>query len=189
MFRYSKLIGIIDGVDNSIVSNITSVKMRKSFTPQLNTSARYDIYFRNALYNPHTGHMSTSGGILSSSGFKVSGNTNEMFLDDNGSGVVRRYYFDAGGVKTYANETQGTINYTTGQITINSLTVASIENIRGASSTVIEVTVEPSSNDIVPVRDQILEIDTANSSITVESDTFVGGSADAGVGYTTQSSY
>ena len=80
MFRYSKLIGIIDGVDNSIVSNITSVKMRKSFTPQLNTSARYDIYFRNALYNPHTGHMSTSGGILSSSGFKVLGNTNEMFL-------------------------------------------------------------------------------------------------------------
>ena len=52
-----------------------------------------------------------------------------MFLDDNGSGVVRRYYFDAGGVKTYANETQGTINYTTGQITINSLNISSISNI------------------------------------------------------------
>ena len=32
-------------------------------------------------------------------------------------------------------------------------------------------------------------IDTANSTITVEADTFVGGSADAGVGYTTASSY
>ena len=42
---------------------------------------------------------------------------------------------------------------------------------------------------MVPVRDQILEIDTANSSITVSPDTFVGGSADAGVGYTTTSSY
>ena len=42
---------------------------------------------------------------------------------------------------------------------------------------------------MVPVRDQILNIDTANSIITVEADTFVGGSADAGVGYTTTSSY
>jgi len=81
------------------------------------------------------------------------------------------------------------IDYTTGQITINSLNVASIENIRGSSSTVIELTVQPNSNDIIPVRDQILEIDTANSNITVEADTFVGGSADAGVGYTTSSSY
>jgi len=35
---------------------------------------------------------------------------------------------------------------------------------------------------------QILEIDTANSIITVDVDTFVGGSADAGIGYTTSSS-
>ncbi len=95
----------------------------------------------------------------------------------------------SGGVRTYANNTQGTIDYSTGQITLNSLNIASISNIRGSSSTVIELTVTPSSNDVVPVRDQILEIDTANSTITVRADTFVGGSADAGVGYTTTSSY
>jgi len=50
------------------------------------------------------------------------------------------------------------------------------------------LTVTPKSNDIVPVRDQILEIDTANSLITVDVDTFVGGSSDAGIGYTTASS-
>ena len=72
---------------------------------------------------------------------------------------------------------------------ITSLNVSVVENIRGAASTVIELTVVPSSNDVVPVRDQILNIDTANSTITVEADTFVGGSADAGVGYTTTSSY
>ena len=81
-----------------------------------------------------------------------------------------------------------TINYEL-QITLNSLNIASISNIRGSSSTVIELTVKPDSNDVVPVRNQILEIDTANSSITVTADTFVGGSADAGVGYTTTSSY
>ena len=189
MFRYSKLIGVIDDVDESIVSNITSVKMRKSFTPQISTSARYDIYFRNALYNPHSGHMSNSGGILTSSGFKVTGNSNEMFLDDNGAGIVRRYYFDAGGVKTYANETQGTIDYTNGQITLNSLTVSEVSNIRATSSTVIELTVTPNSNDIVPVRNTVVEIDVTNSGFTVEQDGFTGGSNDAGVGYTSTSSY
>jgi len=111
-----------------------------------------------------------------------------MFLDDDGNGNVRRYYL-VGTVRTYSNNTQGTINYSTGQITLNSLNIASISNIRGSSSTVIELTVTPSSNDIVPVRAQILEIDTSNSTITVEADTLVGGSADAGVGYTTSTSY
>jgi len=188
VFRYSKVTGLIDDTDPSILSNITTLKIRKSFTPTLSASTRYDIYFRNALHNPHSGHNTAAGGIMSTTGFKEPNDDKVYFLDDDGQGNVRKYYL-VGSVRTYTNNTQGTINYSTGQITINSLTVASIENIRGASSTVIEVTVEPSSNDIVPVRDQILEIDTANSSITVESDTFVGGSADAGVGYTTQSSY
>jgi len=188
IYRHSKLTGIIDDTDTSILSNITTVKIRKSFTPTLASSTRYDIYFRNALFNPHSGHNSAMGGILTSTGFKVTGNDNEMFLDDDGEGNVRRYYL-VSGIRTYANETQGTINYTTGQITLNSLNVASISNIRGSSSTIIELTVTPDSNDVVPVRDQIVEIDVTNSSITVTPDTFVGGSAEAGVGYTTTSSY
>jgi len=188
VFRYSKLTGLIDGTDTSILSNITTIKMRKSFTPTLASSTRYDIYFRNALFNPHSGHNTAAGGILSSTGFKVTGSDLEMFLDDDGAGNVRRYYLQSG-IRTYANETQGTIDYDTGQITLNSLNVASISNIRGASSTVIELTVQPNSNDVVPVRDQIVEIDVANSSISVTADTFVGGSAEAGVGYTPTASY
>ena len=189
VFRYSKLVGLIDDVDDSVVSNITTVKVRKPFTPTLNSSARYDIYFRNAFYNPHTGHNADMGGILTSSGFKVSGNTNEMFLDDDGAGNVRRYYLDESGVKTYDNSTQGTINYATGQITINSLNVTSVSNIRGSTSTVIELTVIPNSNDIVPVRNTVVEIDVSNSSFLVEQDNFVGGGNDAGVGYSTATSY
>ena len=188
VYRHSKLTGIIDDVDTSILSNITTIKIRKSFTPTLLSSNKYDIYFRNALFNPHSGHNSTAGGILSSTGFKIDGNDNEMFLDDDGSGNVRLYYL-ASGIRTYVNSTQGTIDYSSGQITLNSLNVASISNIRGSTSTVIELTVTPNSNDVVPVRDQIVELDIANSTITVTADTFVGGSADAGVGYTTTSSY
>ena len=188
VFRYSKVTSLIDDTDTSIISNITTIKIRKEFTPTLNSSTRYNIYFRNSLYNPVSGYNSVNGGILESTGFKISGDTtNVFFLDDDGAGNIRRFRL-VGSVRTYANNTQGTINYTTGQITITSLSVSSIQNIRGSASTVIELTVTPKSNDIVPVRDQILEIDTANSIITVDVDTFVGGSADAGIGYTTSSS-
>ena len=81
------------------------------------------------------------------------------------------------------------VNYETGQITLNSLDIASISNIRGSISDKVEITVSPSSNDVVPVRDQILEIDIENSIVNVSEDTFVGGSSEAGVGYTTSSSY
>mgnify|MGYP001266784476 FL=1 len=189
VFRHSKLTGLIDNTDASILSNITTLKIRKNFTPIINSATKYDIYFRNALYNPHSGHNSAAGGILASTGFKVASDaTNEMFLDDDGNGNVRMYYL-VSGVKTYANSTQGTIDYATGQVTLNLLNIASISNIRGASSTVIELTVQPASNDVIPVRDQIVEIDVANSLINVEEDTFVGGSAEAGVGYSTSSSY
>jgi hypothetical protein len=189
IFRYSKLTGLIDSTDDSILSNITTIKMRKSFVPTLGSSTKYTINFANALYNPHSGHNSASGGILESSGFKINGDTtNVWFLDDDGQGNVRRYKND-GAVRSYANSTQGTIDYSTGVVEVNSLNVSNIENIRGAASTVIEVTVKPNSNDIVPIRNQVLDIDVANSSVTVEADTLVGGSANAGIGYTTTSSY
>ena len=178
----------IDDSDTSILSNITTVKIRKDFTPTLSSAVTYNIFFRNALFNPHSGHDATAGGILSSTGFKIVGSDEEMFLNEDGEGNVRMYYL-VSGVKTYQNNTQGTINYTTGQVTLTSLNIASISNIRGSASTVIELTVTPRSNDVIPVRDQILEIDVANSSVTVESDTFASGTSDGGTTYTTTSSY
>jgi len=189
MFRHSKLTGLIDDADESILSNVTTVRLRKSFVPTIGNSTKYTINFANALYNPHSGHASAEGGILSSSGFKIEGDTTTVwFLDDDGQGNVRRYKLD-GSVRSYANSTQGTINYASGLVEVNSLNVSNIENIRGAASTIIEVTVKPNSNDLIPIRNQILEIDVANSSVTVEADTLVGGSANAGIGYITTSSY
>ena len=189
MFRHSKMTGLIDDTDESILSNVTTVQLRKSFTPTIGSSQKYSVAFSNALYNPHSGHASEGGGILSSSGFKIDGNTTDVFfLDDDGNGNVRRYKMD-GSARSYANATQGTIDYSSGLVEINSLNVSNIENIRGAASTVIEITVKPNSNDIVPIRNQVLDIDVANSSVTVEADTLVGGSANAGIGYTTTTSY
>ena len=189
VFRYSKVIELIDDADSSLLSNITTVKIRKSFTPTLNSATNYTVSYSNALYNPHSGHNSGSGGILSTTGFKVSGDTtNIYFFDDDGEGNIRRYYL-VGSVRNYVDNTAGTINYSTGALSINSINISSIENIRGSASSIIECTVVPSSNDIVPVRNQVINIDVANSSFTVNADTLVGGSANAGVGYTTTTSY
>jgi len=188
LFRYSQLIQDIDDTDTSILSNITTVKIRKDFTPTTGSAVTYNVYFRNALYNPHSGHNTSAGGILESSGFKIQGSDEEMFLNDDGQGNIRMYYL-VSGVKTYQNNTQGTINYTTGQVTLTSLNIASISNIRGSASSKIEITVNPNSNDVIPVRDQILQIDVANSSVTVETDSFASGTSDGGTTYTTTSSY
>ena len=53
----------------------------------------------------------------------------------------------------------------------------------------ITVTVTPNSNDIVPVRNQLLEIDNATLRVTGESDTIESGGSSAGTGYTTSSAY
>src|SRR5210317_2144246 len=55
MFRYSKVVELIDDVDTSILSNITTLRIRKNFTPTLGSSTRYNINFRNSSYNPHSG--------------------------------------------------------------------------------------------------------------------------------------
>ena len=189
MFRYSKLIEAVNDADTSILSNITTVKMYKYFTPTLDSALKYTLSFNNALYNPHSGHNSTGGGIISSTGFKIDGDTtNEHFLDDDGAGVLRVYYL-SGTTRVYTDSTYGTVNYATGEVILTSAKLTSISNVDGATSTQVRVFAIPSSNDVVPVRNQVLSIDTTNSSITGEVDGIVSGSSQAGTSYTTSSSY
>jgi len=166
------------------------VKMYKLFTPTLSSALKYTLAFNNALYNPHSGHNSTGGGIVSSSGFKISNDSsvNEHFLDDNGAGVLRVYYL-SDTTRVYTDSTYGTVDYATGEVILSSANITSISNIDGATSTQIRVFVVPSSNDIVPVRNQVLSIDISNSTITGEVDGIVSGGSQAGTSYTTTSSY
>ena len=190
MFRYSEVLKIIDDADSSILSNITKVNMYKFITPTLNSALKYTVAFNNAFYNPHSGHNSSGGGIVSSTGFKISNDssTNEHFLDDDGAGNIRVYYL-SGTTRIYTSTSFGTVDYTTGEIILTSANITSISNVDGAASTKIRVTVVPDSNDVVPVRNQVLSIDTANSSFTGDVDEIESGSSQAGTGYTTTSSY
>ena len=190
MFRYSKLIEDINNADTSILSNITTVRMYKYFTPTLNSGIKYTLSYNNALYNPHSGHNSSGGGVISSSGFKVNNDSslNEHFLDDDGAGNLRLYYL-SGTTRVYTDSTYGTVDYATGEVVLTSAHITSISNVDGATSTQVRVFATPSSNDVVPVRNQVLSIDTSNSTITGEVDGIESGSSQAGTTYTTTSSY
>ena len=190
VFRHSELIGLIDDVDSSILSNITTVNMYQTFKPETTStsSQAYTIAFNNAIYNPHTGHQSSTG-VVQSTGFQLDSNTSrEYFFNDDGSGNIRLYYL-VSGVKTYENNTWGTVNYATGEIKISSAIISAVSNVDGATSDKIRVTVKPSSNDVAPVRGQILSIDISNSTVIGQVDTIASGSGSSGVGYTTTTSY
>jgi hypothetical protein len=180
IFRYSKLTGMIDNVDTSILSNITTIRMSQALTPTIDTAAKYTISFNNAFYHPHTAHAP----IISSTGFTIAGKTDTLYFDDDGSGNVRTYS-QLASVKTYIDNEAGTVDYTTGEIVITSITVTGVSNTDGT----ITLTVTPDSNDIVPVRNQILEIDTTNMTVTGDSDTIAAGGSNAGTQYSTTSSY
>ena len=187
VFRHSYVSGIIDETDSAILSNITNVTLAKFLSPTLATSKGYFVYFNNKLYHPHDGHNADHGGIISSSGFYTSTDGEQMYFDDDGTGVLRRYHI-SGITRIYDDVAAGLVNYDTGAITINSINITSISKVDGLASTKIRLTAIPNSKDIVPVRNQILELDTVNLEVVGEIDTIAVGSAGASSTYTTASS-
>ena len=131
----------------------------------------------------------TYGGILTSTGFKYTGDTvNIYYYEDDGAGNVNAYYV-SGQSKVYKSAAVGTITYATGVIVLNKEDIASVENYDGSTQTYVRLTVIPSSNDIVPVRNQLLEIDTTNMNVTGAADTIAAGVSDGGTQYSTVTSY
>ena len=185
LFRHSQLTTQIDQAESSLLSNITTIKLRKNHDATVDgTSSTIKLDFGNALYNPHTGHNKAGGGILTTTGFFVSGDATNYFFDDDGEGNVRRFYLD-GSTRVYKDNTAGTITYSSGEISINTLTYASTSNTDGS----IDFTVNPDSNDVISVRNQLLDITASEISVTGVADTVASGETSAGVGYTTSSSY
>ena len=189
-FRHSQITRLIDDSDTSITSNITKVIMAKFFTPTLTEARGYVTNFNNRFFNPHAGHNADNGGVIASTGFKVNGDTvNEMFFDDDGNGNLRRFFISAG-VKTYVDLSAGAVDYTNGVITLKSINIISVSNVDNATSTEIRVTAIPDSSDIIPVRNQLLEIDLVNTAVNATIDTLsVGDPNSVSTGDLATSSY
>ncbi len=178
-FRYSKLTGLIDQTDTAILSNITTVTLARFVTPTTTAATAYTLNFNNPFFHPHDGHNADAGGIIASTGFFIDGGSTEYFFDDDGKGNLRIYSLVAG-VRTYLRTQAGIVDYTNGTIKINSVQITSVSNVDGSASTQFRLTVLPDSNDIIPVRNQLLEIDTVNTTVVGTVDQ----TATTGRGYT-----
>jgi hypothetical protein len=183
IFRFSNFSTKIDQVHTSIVSNITSIRASYAQTPTLAAATKYTIEFANGIEHSG-GDISGQQPVVTSTGFVISGNTNTLYLDDDGAGKMKTYYL-TGSTKTTVDSEAGTINYETGEIIINSINITSVVNADGT----ITFTMKPASNDLVPVRNQVFQIDSTNLSVSGSVDTIAAGTSNAGTAYSTSSSY
>ena len=188
VFRHSQFTSLIDDSDPSILSNVTTIALGSLYTPSTSGSFSFTIHFGNALYHPHDGHNSTAGGIIASTGFYIQDNTNEMFFDDDGAGNLRIFYLVSGS-RIYYSSVAGTVNYTTGLVSVNPVYITSVSNVDDNSSSAIRMTASPASVDIVSKRNQIVEIDLINTTINGEQDTIVVNSSGGSSNYVTTSNY
>ena len=164
--------------------------MGKLFTPNIGIEQSYSINFNNRIYHPHSNHAADMGGVISSTGFQLNagssftendeGVTREYFLDDNGRGEIRLYYLDAQ-TRVYNPNIAGTVDYHAGIVKLEPMDFAAVSNVDGLTSARVRMTAIPDSYDIVPVRNQILELDLVNTKITAG----VDATTSTGQGYTT----
>ena len=184
IFRHSNLVKAIDESEDSILSNTTNIRLARKHTVKPNFKEGFKVNFGNALYNPHSGHNADSGGITTTTGFYVEGNTTDIqYFDDDGKGNIRRYTL-VSGVRSVQDLEAGTIDYASGEISIDAISIASTVN----SDTSIEFTLIPAGNDVVALRGSLVDIDVSRISVTGEVDTISSGESSAGVGYTSTSS-
>ncbi len=189
-FRHSQLTRLIDSTETSILNSTATVTMGKFLTPQMSTLASNRINFNNRIYNPHPNHNINQGGVISSTGFYLTPNTlftesdegvfKEYFLNDDGNGNIRLFYLEDQ-IKVYNSRIGGTVDYDKGIISLEPMNFYQISNVDGLASTKIRITAIPDSYDIIPVRNQILELDLVNTKISAIVDAITS----TGQGYTT----
>ena len=184
IFRHSNLLKTIDASDSSILSNTTNIRLKKKLKGTVSTTPKgYTVSMGNPLYNPHSGHNAMSGGIITTTGFKIGGDSvNTYYFDDDGAGNVRRYYL-SGATRVYKDNAAGIVNYATGLVTINAFILTSTVN----TDTSIDFTVIPSGNDVVAERGNLIDISSDDISVTGQVDTIASGESSAGIGFETTS--
>jgi hypothetical protein len=173
VLRYTKLTGIIDQADPSIINNITRLMVRHPHSPQYGINAQYVLN----LINPISQDGGKQGEVFASTGFYIPGSTLIHYLDDDAVGNIRLYYLNSNLDKVFVNRTQGTIDYEKGLVEVNGLNIVSLD---GAF---FEWQVKPESYDIVSALNQIVQIDPTILSVTAIADNTANGDLGAGYNY------
>ena len=153
-FRYSKFIGVIDGSDRAVNSNITEVTLRKDFYAQINASAYYEICYQNEFLKD------CDGPVVTSTGMTVFEHPNHTSYLEDRDGKIVLYRLDSlTGDKILLNDSVGDIDYKHGEIKLYDFTI-----LKGTfSDNRIELRVKPASNDVEVKREVYLDVDISKS--------------------------
>ena len=153
-FRYSKFIGVIDGSDRAVNSNITEVTLRKDFYAQINASAYYEICYQNEFLKD------CDGPVVTSTGMTVFEHPNyTSYLEDRDGKIVLYRLDSLTGDKILLNDSVGDIDYKHGEIKLYDFTI-----LKGTfSDNRIELRVKPASNDVEVKREVYLDVDISKS--------------------------
>ena len=192
--RYSKIQQVIDNTNTAITSNITKVIIRRDLKAVLNQFAQYELCFGNKFY------VKPQGFNIKSTGFKIAGESSTVYLRDtpnvslNGSnitsglqasnvflnrpqtlasttGVLSLFKIDANGNPSTVAKDVGSINYTKGEIVLNTINITSTDVANG----IIEIQAYPDSNDVVGLRDLYVTLDISKSAINMVRDVIASG--------------
>jgi hypothetical protein len=166
-FRYSRLSRLIDVAERSILNSTMTVRLRKELDVQLNQSSKYDIPFSNAIDNTSFGRPETHpynvGNKLSSNEFTYNGYP-ACFLEEN-NGIIRIYR--QSGIQTVGVVSNiGTLNYNTGLVVLNGFAPQAFAD----GGTTLKLTAYPRDLDVLPLRNQIVNIRDNDISITLTDD-------------------
>ena len=182
-FKYSGIQATIDGVDNSITSNITLVRMRRNLVAKINQFAQYEICFLNSFY------CSASSYNIHSTGFNVSGVVGTCYFSDNKvtatTGDLFLFQILEDDRVQVINSKFGRIDYEKGEIILETVNITSTLE----ENNIIEIEAVPLSNDVLARNEMYLSFDVAKSNIYMRVDSIATGNNSSGSRFLSQSSY
>lgn len=178
VFRYSNFLRALEDSDPSIINTFARVYMEKRIIPDMTQNAAYTIRYSSPIYI-----TSSDDRVCISTEFQYN-NVRARFEDQliNGKRVMQIVTGD-GSERRVLSQDEGYIDALNGIIYLSSFrpqALLSNDNFIAFQSL-------PNSNDIAPLRNDILSILVDDCSINGEADTMLIGGTNAGVDYNTTS--
>ncbi len=191
-FKYSKVLNVIDNIDDAITSNITKVRIRRNLRAITNTYAQYELCYGNKF------HINPNGMNIKSTGFNIPGETSTVYftdlpnkdingkLDGSGKGVVSIVKRDlVSDTNIVVVSSAGTVDYDKGEVILTTINILATD----LPNDTVEIQAFPDSNDVIGVTDLYLNLSIPSSSINMVKDTISSGEQISGIGFKVTSSY
>ena len=148
--RYSRFVRALDNTSNGyILNNDVSIKLEKRFVPDFGKQQTIILNYNNPIRK----------GTIDSTQFTYQGFS--AYLDDDSLGNINVYRFNDAKQKVNVTANIGTIDYTTGVVVITGVAPTAIADLE------LKVSVTPDRLDVIPVREQILLMESKDAVITV----------------------